>query len=254
MEEILFGTKEWAEATLNLFKGKCTNGCIYCFASADIKRFHKNPIFCIKPKMLNHKFRKKREYVTMYPSTHDINPLNIKEHICFLKNFLVTGSEILIVSKPNLSCIENICAELMPYREQITFRFTIGSSKNEVLKFYEPDAPDYLERIRSLKSAFFNGYKTSLSIEPMLDSYPDAVIHDANEFVTGDIWIGKLNNPSARLKLNGHLDKLYRVKTLANWQSDDKNILKIVNRLSNISNVKWKESIKKVLLRNVENL
>ncbi len=254
MEEILFGTKEWAEATLNLFNGKCPNGCIYCFASADIKRFNKNPEFCIKQKMLNHNFRKKREYLTMYPSAHDINPENIKEHIYFLKNFLATESKILIVSKPNLSSIESLCTELKPFREQITFRFTIGSSKNEVLKFYEPNAPDYLERIKSLKNAYFEGFKTSLSIEPMLDTYPDAIIHNANKFVTGDIWVGKLNNPLARLRLNSHLDKLDRVKTLANWQSKDENILRIVDRLGDIPNVKWKESIKKVIQKRNENL
>lgn len=249
METKITGTKEWAEKNINLFTGKCVNGCIYCYASANITRYNQNPDFIIKEELLDRNF-KRRNYLTMYPSVHDIRPENIKQHIQFLTRFLESGSEILIVTKPHFSCVADLCFNLRSFKRQIEFRFTVGSSDSEVLNFYEPNAPDFNERVKSLVTAYFADYKTSISIEPMLDEHPEHVIERVHAFTTGEIWIGKMNHPKARLKLNGHLDKMDRVNQLIEWQSNDENILRIVKKLSVFPNVRWKDSIKEVIERN----
>lgn len=240
------GTKEWADETINLCQGKCPNNCIYCYQHSNINRLKLNPEYRVNIDQLCKKFKKK-DHVIMYPSAHDIDFQHIKEHVSFLKNLLSVGNSVLIVSKPNYGSIETLTYELQPYRSLVEFRFTIGSHRSEILKFYEPDAPDFAERIKCLTTAFFSGYKTSLSIEPMLDTYPEGVIERVMDYVTGDIWVGKMNHAKARITLNGHADKWNRVKELVAWQSDDQNILKLVERLSRYSQIKWKDSIKKVI-------
>lgn len=89
-----------------------------------------------------------REGYIMFPSTHDITP----EHL------------------------------FTEYKEQILFRFTIGSKNSNTLNFWEPNAPDYNERKKALVYAFEVGYQTSISCEPMLDNKIDKVIEDLPQY------------------------------------------------------------------------
>jgi len=243
------GTKEWASKTINLFTGDCPNGCIYCYAAANNHRFKLPREFRVKDSMLGVKF-KKREGITMYPSTHDIRPEHIDLHVDFLKRFLEPGNKVLIVTKPFPECIERLCKELMPYREQVEFRFTVGSGNSETLKYYEPFAPSFTQRAQAIEIAYNAGFKTSLSIEPMLDIIPYLIILHLYPFISGEIWIGKMNNAVVRISSNGHRDKIEIVKSLVEWQASDSNIMGIVNNLSQYDNVRWKDSIAEVINRN----
>ena len=62
-------------------------------------------------------------------------------------------------------------------REQLLFRFTVGSAKDDVLSFWEPGAPTFAERMASLELAWAHGYQTSVSCEPMLDGHIEDVVH-----------------------------------------------------------------------------
>jgi DNA repair photolyase len=128
------------------------------------------------------------------------------------------------------------------------FRFTIGSADSDVLGFWEPGAPDFAERLASLKHAHSQGYETSVSCEPMLDNEIDEVIDQVLPYVTESIWLGKANRLMVNLSLNGHKDPetLRRAAELLSWQSDD-NIKVLFERYKGNSKVKWKESIKKVV-------
>jgi DNA repair photolyase len=243
---MLTNTKQWARYTINLFTGKCKNGCIYCYRNADIARFKQSPEMVIKTEFLTKDFRKRND-LTMYPSSHDIRFDMIEHHLAFLKNFLRSGSNILVVSKADMVCFRMLCNELKPFKEQIEFRITIGSFSNDVIRFYEPNAPSLFSRLHSLIHAHRVGYKTSLSIEPMLDKNPEQIVEKVSPFISENIWIGKMNLAKVRLTLNGHADKWPQVQELVNWQANDQNILELVQRLSKYHKIKWKDSIQKVI-------
>ena len=150
------------------------------------------------------------------------------------------------MSKPHLEVIKTICDEFTDYKEQILFRFTIGSAYDETLKYWEPGAPKFLDRIKSLMIAFGAGYKTSVSMEPMLDSRVDQVILHAREYVTDSIWLGKMNDAKRRLKINGHNEiRGDMLAGIAYW--NDRNIFDLYERYHDDPMIKWKESIKKVI-------
>ena len=94
---------------------------------------------------------KQREGFIMFPSTHDITPKHLDLAIDFLKRLLGNGNKVLIVSKPSFECIKWICDSFVDYKDHILFRFTIGSTDNKTLKFWEPNAPDYSERKKALE-------------------------------------------------------------------------------------------------------
>ena len=184
----------------------------------------------------------------MFPTTHDITPDTCYFCILFLKNILEAGNEVLIVSKPHLECIRDMSRWLYQYRENILFRFTVGSADNQTLKFWDTYAPDFDERLESLIYAHKSGFQTSISCEPMLDDNADAVITTVLPYVTDAIWLGKVNQMTTRLKMNGHSDEetMQRARQLIDSQSNGY-IFELYKRHKDNPQIKWKESIKKVV-------
>lgn len=157
----------------------------------------------------------------------------------------------MIVSKAHLSVIESICEQFKDFKSQILFRITIGSMDNNTLKLWEPGAPDYNERKAALQHAYNLGFETSVSAEPYLDENVFDLVNDLSEFVSETLWIGKINYPLNRLKLNGVTDPivLQKANDLIQIQSDE-NVLKLYYQLKDNPKIRWKESIKKVLIKN----
>ena len=184
----------------------------------------------------------------MYPTTHDITPQYLDKHAIIISRLLETGNTLLIVSKPHLECIERLCREFEEYKNQIVFRFTIGSTNNEVLKFWEPGAPSFEERLLSLIHAHQNGFETSVSIEPMLEGNLDELIASVEPYVTDTIWLGKINRLKSTLAINGFKQPeiLARADALIKSQNDEA-IKQIYNRYKDNPKIRFKESIKKVV-------
>src|SRR5664280_2327835 len=151
-----WGTREWSPHTLNCITG-CINDCLYCYSKEMSIRYGRSTADTwrdevVRPHNLQEKI-KKYDARVMYPSAHDIRPEHLKENMEFLKHILEAGNEVLIVSKPHLECIKAICKEFEAYKDKILFRFTIGSADDNVLKFWEPGAPGFKERLECLKWA-----------------------------------------------------------------------------------------------------
>lgn len=247
----VFGTTEWAASNVNIIKG-CSNDCKYCFSKEMAIRFKRKSPDNWKQEEVNleafNKNPRYRDGYIMFPSTHDITPEHLDLAIDFLKRLLSVGNKVLIVSKPSFPCIKRICDTFTEYKDQILFRFTIGSSSSITLRFWEPNAPDYAERKKALVYAYEAGYQTSISCEPMLDNKIDKVIDDLSQYVTDAIWLGKMNFAIRRLRTNGQLNDETKAaaEQLLEWQSD-KNITALYNRYKDNPQIKWKESIKKVV-------
>ena len=250
-EKTVFGTQEWAKYNENCING-CSHDCKYCYAKSNAVRYKRNTVDGWKNEVFNfNKISKgfnKRSGTFMFPTAHDITPDHLDECISFLENILRPGNEVLVVSKPHLECISKICDLLPQYKHQILFRFTIGSTDSATLNFWEPGAPDFDERLAALKYAFDMGYKTSVSCEPMLDENNDELISKVSPYVTDSIWLGKLNYPLVRLALNGANDSetLATIKHITSIQSDEW-IMEHYSRYKDNPQIKWKESIKKVV-------
>lgn len=250
-EKQVFGTYEWAVSNANFISG-CFHNCKYCYSKEMAIRFKRKTasnweVEEVNTTQLNKRF-KKADGPIMFPSSHDITPVNLPNTIIFLNNLLIAGNDVLVVTKPHFEVIEKICKTFSNYKDKILFRFTIGSINSNTLKFWEPNAPDYDERKKCLVYAFQNGFSTSISCEPMLDDKADELVMDLQNYITDSIWIGKANFLTRRLKMNGLADAktIKKANELISMQSDTK-IKLLYEKLSNNTKVKWKESIKKVV-------
>lgn len=255
-----FGTHQWADDSENCITG-CGNGCLYCYARAMAVKFGQvspddwvNEF--VREKDLTKKIKKYSNAV-MFPSSHDVRPEHLEENMIMLQKILEAGNDVLLVTKPHLECIKEICSRFKAYIPHILFRFTIGSADDEVLKFWEPNAPGFKERLESLKWAYKKGFQTSISCEPMLDNNIDEVIKKVSPYVTETIWLGKANHligkkGRGRLEFNGvaTLEAIGRAKELISWQSDE-NIMELYNKYENNPMIRWKESIERVVAKNL---
>lgn len=249
-----YGVGEWASYSYNVGLG-CMHNCLYCYARADAVKYLNilSPSNWVKEKVNIYKqdINSKADKRVMFPSTHDITPGYLDIYMKTLNNMLKAGNEVLLASKPHSKCIEKICAKFDGYKDKMEFRFTIGTLNGQVSKFWEPGAPMPDERIDALRLAFNSGYKTSVSIEPMLEGHEEAhaVFRKVDPYVNKTIWIGMMNLPKQRVDLtvkenNDAVNKVLILQT-------DENIMKLYRELKDEPKVRWKDSIKKVIKRRI---
>ncbi len=196
--KITSGTKEWADHNINCCQG-CYNDCRYCYARKMATRFGRTTPenwkdMRVRKDQMTRSYRKMKGRV-MFPTSHDIIDIPEVEEVCFetLKKLLIARNEVLVTTKPRLTVIQKIDERFFQNREEIQFRFTITSCNDELLKFWEPNAPLFQGRMQSLIFAFEKGYKTSVSIEPFLDYNPEPLVKAVAPYSTESIWIGKMN-------------------------------------------------------------
>lgn len=196
--EVTSGTKEWADRNVNCIKG-CSNNCRYCYAKLIAKRFGRCTEDTWKDMNICHDILKKSfgKYPgrVMFPSSHDITEAPEVKEACFIviRKLLEANNDLLITTKPRLSVTKDIVMTFRSFEPQLQFRFTITSKDNSLLSFWEPGAPSFEERFKSLKYAYQAGFKTSVSIEPFLDYDPGNLVEIVSPFITESIWLGPMN-------------------------------------------------------------
>jgi DNA repair photolyase len=182
----------------------------------------------------------------LFPSSHDIAPENLHAATIVLENLLKVGNRVMIVSKPRLVCIEQLCKYFRNYKDQILFRFTIGALDNAILKFWEPGAPEYEERKECLALAYEKKFDTSVSAEPMLDfKNIDQLVDDLMPFITDALWVGKMNKIRNRVNIDD--EEMKAAVTAIEEGQTDEIIIDVYARYKDNPKVKWKDSIKKIV-------
>jgi DNA repair photolyase len=249
MRAKIFGTKDWTASTVNCCTG-CANNCRYCYAKGMAIRFKRLtaeewPIERVRQKDVD---RPQRLYAgrIMFPSSHDITPSNFEACMTVLDKLISAGNQVLIVSKPRYDIIREICLEFREDRDKIMFRFTIGAMSDDALRFWEPCAPSFAERLDSLTYAFCSGYKTSVSIEPMLDS--DNVLDlilAVEPFATDSIWLGKMNHIGKNIVIDSPEMKA-AVRRIENGQTRER-IKVLYEVLKDNPKIKWKSCLKHII-------
>lgn len=186
----------------------------------------------------------------MFPHLHDIHAENADTCLAYLEPLLKLGNKVLVVSKPGLEVMKWVYRTLAPWKAQVLFRFTIGTSDPVVLKYWEPNAPALAERVESLAQAKSAGYQTSLSMEPMLDGMPENLLEAVRPHLTHSAWLGTANFLANRLAVNTTGD-LYREATqcalaLARVQTNTW-ARELYARYKDDPLVRWKDSIKRLV-------
>ena len=249
MKKSTYDFKEWTENSVNCCTG-CSNNCRYCYAKGMAMRFKRVtseewPIERVQKKDLEMQ-RKLYTGRVMFPSAHDITTGNFEACLTVLNKLTGAGNQVLIVSKPRFGIVREICRQFDEDKDKIMFRFTIGSLNDQILRFWEPGAPCFAERLDSLAYAFEAGYQTSVSIEPMLD-YEGVIdlILAVDPLVTNAIWLGKMNHIKKNLVIDS-AEMEAAVRWIENGQTKER-IMVLYDVLKDNPKIKWKSCMKNVI-------
>lgn len=246
------GTREWSEWSHNVAVG-CRNNCRYCYARYNavqrfglVKSVRGWPDERIKPGIRNVQ-PKRKPGVIMMPTTHDITPGTLNEIIYAARGLLGVGNSLLLVTKPRLECVQRLCEDLAPWKPQVLWRFTIGTVDDEVRAFWEPGAPAIDERLASLRHAHAQGWRTSVSAEPLLGGYDTAitVVDVVEPYVTDTIWIGPMNRIRQRVAIDCQATRS-AVQHIEHVQCKSE-LLRIYDALRDRPKVRFKDAITRLV-------
>ena len=241
MTETRTGTREWMPNSRNRCRG-CKNNCRYCYGKFRAVRYkqktegnwHEMELLKIRQST------KKADGGIMFPTTHDLHIEHVDWWGPFLKEMLENSNDVLIVTKPEYAAISYICENLEQYKNQMEFRFTIGTNDNKVAAYWEPGAPSPSDRLMAIAHVCTLGFRTSISMEPLLIEQPKEMIDSLfMGWINGDIWIGAMNH----YDLNPEIPEEARQIQI---QSRD-NMQRVYESLKDNPQIRWKDSVQKLL-------
>lgn len=243
------GTREWSSVSVNCCDG-CSNDCAYCYARAMALRFKRTTALSWRAERIRDKdvarSRPRYKGVVMFPTSHDLTLGNADACLTVLHKLLEAGNQVLLVSKPRLDIVKRVCREMERHRSRLLLRFTITARKAELLQHWEPNASGYMERLSCLMYAHGRDFRTSVSMEPMLD-VPDAVnlFREVEPWVSETVWIGRMNRWSTNVRVRTETDR-FMLDRLVSQQSDE-HMLDLYDRLRRERKVRWKDSLASML-------
>ena len=177
----------------------CANDCLYCPEKianagiperkqpADWHRWELRPEDVDAPRAL-------MDGPVKFPAGHDIFPEILDASIEVLGKLLRAGNTVLIPTRPRLGCIRAICAAGAFFRDRIHLSFGIGAGSTDFLSFWEPTAPTWEERRACLEYARGLGFRTSATIDPMLDTPGIShLVREITPFVSEQIRLGVMH-------------------------------------------------------------
>ncbi len=245
------GDRAWGDTEVNIVLG-CANRCRYCFARTAAKRFGR-----IRADddwgTTYHRLKKGKDYksgecygTVRFPTTHDITPDFLESCVAVMQKLLAGGNDVIVCSKPRLECIKRLCAEFADNLANIEFRFTVGAMDDAILRFWEPGASNFQERLNCLKYAFRKGFKTSVNIEPMLDA-PNVseLFHRLVPYVNVFINIGIMKRVGQNVRPRSRREKA-EVRKIKENQSPNR-IRSIYEVLKGKPLVRWSPETKRIL-------
>jgi hypothetical protein len=227
----------------------CAHNCVYCFARA--AALENNVIHSpeewvherVVPEKLNEEQSLTPGVLYRFPTHHDITPALLQPSLLYIDKLLRAGNAVEVCSKPHLECIRAICETFQAFTDKLRFCFTIGSTNAATCAWLEPGAPTPEERIEALKLASRSGFKTSVSIEPMLEDEvgTSEVIRRVYPYVTEEISIGRMWSLAKRISLLGRdRDEVLRYFQFVNA---DKIIRTVHERFSWDRKIQWEKTV-----------
>ena len=227
----------------------CVHNCVYCYARA--AALENNVIHSAdewaRERVVTEKLNEAQSLspgvLYRFPTHHDITPALLQPSLLYIDKLLRAGNAVEVCSKPHLECIRAICETFQAFTDKLRFCFTIGSTNAATCAWLEPGAPTPEERIEALKLASRCGFKTSVSIEPMLEDEvgTSEVIRRVYPYVTEEISIGRMWSLGKRISLLGR----DREEVLRYFQfvNADKTIKAVYERFNGDSKIVWEKTV-----------
>lgn len=188
--------REYCELALNLYTG-CRHGCVYCYVPL-LLRVSRYEFMNVLPRWKALEQLEKEAYKykgrTVFlcfscdPYQLETNPITTEA----LKILLASGVNVEILTKAGLRSWQDI-ELLKQYKEQVNYGATLTFIDEVKSKQYEPYAALPEERMDVLYAFKFAGFKTWVSLEPIIDIEQTKQLINETLFCVDEYRLGKLN-------------------------------------------------------------
>jgi DNA repair photolyase len=203
----------------------CVSNCRYCFSKTNkirkgLKTSENWKDEVLIGRTIGDSYPRQTKQV-MYPASHNLSPTFLNPSLTFIEQILKGGNSLFVVCKPYFPVIQRIVTEFKTFLPKITFSFTITSVDESTLRFWEPGAPDFEERLESLKYARSAGFRANVFCQPILDEDPASLFEKVSR-IASQIRVGKFHFPIWRLQMNGETnpEAFGRARDLERAQDD----------------------------------
>jgi DNA repair photolyase len=289
--EYPFGTYEWCDETFNSHEGcknSCLN--CYARNLAHQKKYsywenYDRAEIVRKTKWVKNWKRKPNGFWFMYPSMHDTFEETAGDAIKVIGNMLKANGNVLWVTKPRYKVVKRVLDKFSKYKisafeeprnylqgqPHIKIRMSISTNNDDYIAYYEENAPKYDEREKALILAYEMGADVGASCEPYfpvkLKDGEDPIekfiewVRYLLQYITDELWIGKMNyiptdNGKAKQGIYELRGEPLTEEQIAKFRELEKfykfeNILRIVDALHDEPNIRFKESIKKLMINHI---
>ena len=141
-----FGTRDYADVTVNYCTGDCPNACRYCYSRLSRRLRHGD----VQLKDVR-KMAFPRDKIVMFPSTCDLFPQYFGTIQAVLLKLLERGNKVIVVSKFSVPVMDALLAAFPSSQASLKFRGTVNSTYWET--FWEPHAPAVFERTHRIETS-----------------------------------------------------------------------------------------------------
>lgn len=221
----------------------CSHNCRYCFVKyhAVFKARSLREGQWRRPRIQRGEVKKNRRKslaTVVFPTRHDITPEVLDPCLRVLERLLAAGNRVVVESKPHLVCINQIVEKFGEFRSLLSFRFTIGALDPRILRYWEPGAPSFQERMDCLGNAYLHGFRTAVVSRPLLD--PENLrdlIDRLGAFITDYHLVGPMEKVDPQALIQTPQDRRM-VRRLMETTSE-KALARLSRELGAISHVRW---------------
>jgi DNA repair photolyase len=245
------GQWAWGMTSYNIRDPKylCKHACPYCYIGPMFKRFGHvcqpvpmEDMMPVNQKTINKSWTPVSDLgqrkMVFFPSSSDIFVENAKDYVQVCLKILKSGHEVMFVTKPTLGSVRAIAHEMEQTGEMDLFRskmaifITITTNDPKLLKYLEPNASSYPERLEVIIELRQRGFHVNIMMEPYF-SDPLQMIKELESLMDQNdpnwvIAIGKLNygghmqlnpDPEVDCIIKNQLEKLYTPDNLLSlWE------------------------------------
>lgn len=159
------------------------------------------------------------DWVWLCPATDAYQPIEQERHLTYeILRFLVEKK----IPTRILTKSESVCDDedtIIRHKDLIQVGFTITTLSDDLGRKWEPNASLIHDRIKALRFFHANGVKTWVSVEPMLDDKPLALVEKSKEDV--DYWVFGKDNYVKRdldyLRIRNEITAWFEAHELTNY-------------------------------------
>ena len=195
--------------------------------------------------------------VIIFPSGHDISQFNVSDAITHIRELLKRGNHVIISTKSKASAVGRIVRFLKEKttaeeRSRVSFRISIGTADEVILRRLEPGAPDFQERLMTLRELKLAKFSVGVTCTPLLGGVESFgyLYAKVKPYITDSIIVGRFTATKELIARNSNGSYSEDIIESIIGKQTDEEIVRLYEKYKDDPRVTFTSSILDVIKNN----